>query len=109
MTRKPAKPSGLDPMAYSFLFHPSNIRRPLAQTWRNTLCFRLLLGGEKKHRDVWTLYKEPECNSDFDPILTEKRAGRLLVSKTQHSNVQTVGPLDFCGTARLVSGRGDDM
>jgi len=61
-------------------------------------------------RDIWTLYNEPQCDSDFDPIVGKKRKGDLLSFKTQYTNVQTVRPLDFCSMAQLVSGHGhDDM
>ncbi|KDR65504.1 hypothetical protein GALMADRAFT_148649 [Galerina marginata CBS 339.88] len=100
-----AKPSRLDPTAYDFLFHSNKIGRTLTPTWRPVFCFRLLVDKS----DVWTLYNEPEQHDRFTPIVGEERERRLLNFKTQHTNVQTVGPLDFCGTARLVSGRGKDV
>ena len=98
--------SGLDLDAYTFLFHPENTERSLTISWKPTFCFRLKLGGGN---DVWTLYRSPAQDlKKFSPILGGDRSKRLLSFATQHSNVQTVGPLDFCGTARLVSNsRGD--
>ncbi|KAF8907003.1 hypothetical protein CPB84DRAFT_1769209 [Gymnopilus junonius] len=36
----------------------------------------------------------------------EVRAGLLLKNVTQHSEVYTVGPLDFCGIAQIITGPG---
>lgn len=97
--------SGLDLDAYTFLFHP-NTERSLTTSWKPTFCFRLKWGGGN---DVWTLYGSPTQDlKNFFPVLGGDRNKRLLSFATQHSNVQTVGPLDFCGTARLVSNSGGD-
>lgn len=34
------------------------------------------------------------------------REERLLYNVTQHSEVYTVGPLDFCGVAEVIKGPG---
>jgi hypothetical protein len=38
-----------------------------------------------------------------------QRQNRLLSFVTQHRNTYTVGPLDYCGTAKLVHGSGKDV
>lgn len=106
---EPGRKSCLDLNAYTFLFHAADVERPLTRSWLPTLCFRITLGGEKNARDVWTLYRSPSQCLIFSPVTGQDRNKRLLSFATQHTNVQTVGPLDFCGTARVVSSSGGDM
>ena len=94
-----AKKSGLDPSAYNFLFHVENLPRPLAQKWKPTYCYR------GRNRDIWSIYP----NAPFDAILNGDRKKWLLSFLTQYCNMYIVGPLDYCGIAKLVHGRADDM
>lgn len=96
-----AKKSGLDLSAYKFLFHAENIPRPLSKKWKRTNCYR---SGQ---RDIWSVY--PDASPPFEAILGDQRQQRLLGFVTQHRNTYTVGPLDYCGTAKLVHGSGKDV
>ena len=98
------KRSGLDLAAYDFLFHKENIPRPLAKHWEYTFCYR---GGE---RDIWCLDpRVSDARPEFHPVLGDKRNECLLSFVTQYRNTYTVGPLDYCGIAKLVHGRGNDV
>jgi hypothetical protein len=94
-----AKKSGIDLLGYQFLFHAENIPRPLSKKWVNTYCYR---GAQ---RDIWSIYP----GAPFEEILGDERKMRLLSFVTQHRNTYTVGPLDYCGTAKLVHGSGKDV
>ncbi|PPQ81900.1 hypothetical protein CVT26_003956 [Gymnopilus dilepis] len=93
----------------SMHFKRNNIKgidHPLSKAWRPTFCFRLLHGEPK---DVWTLFQEPGHSNDFEAVLGADRKALLLSVKTQHTNLQTVGPLDFCCTARVVGNSGNKI
>jgi len=103
MTTYLAKASGLNLSEYHFLFHNQSIQRPVTKCWKNTYCYR----GQK--RDIWTLWPDVSESWPFDAIFGEEQDKRLLSFVTQHRNTYTVGPLDYCGIAKLVHGRGGDV
>ncbi len=96
-----AKKSGLNLSAYNFLFHEAGLTRQLAQNWTSTYCYRL------QQRDVWSVH--PGLSHPFEPIVGEDRRKRLINFVTQHRNTYTVGPLDYCGIAKLVRGSGQNV
>jgi hypothetical protein len=95
-------PTNLNPNAYDFLFHPPTVNRPLAVRHRKPICYRTK--ANSKERDAWSLYYQPE-SSELELVDKEQLKQRLLSHITQHSNIMTVGPFDFSGTARVVNGR----
>ncbi|KAF9521722.1 hypothetical protein CPB83DRAFT_865300 [Crepidotus variabilis] len=100
-------PTHLKLDAYEDLFLERN-DRSLAMRHMSPFLYRTTYVA--KVRDVWSLHDHPWRHHVLTMVTDPKeKAKHYLDNITQHSNIMTVGPLDFSGTARVVNGRGGNI
>ncbi|KAF8963011.1 hypothetical protein BDZ97DRAFT_1822588 [Flammula alnicola] len=88
-------PSSLDLSFYDILFNAPRAQRGMS-SWAHTLLYRSKSAG----------YLNVDSKSSLEHIDGPPRTALLLANVTQHSEIYTVGPLDFCGVAERLNGSG---